>query len=153
MSDNNIDRVAAVRDLFSTNGPHSPEQIIEAAAVIAELWRYLGHALRPQTGRIEPLENLSNAYSLVSELALADRRAVDILNRLGHWAVNIGDRSTYSSDYGVTDPDGSPDQIQSLMIRVAGLFQHSAGAHEIAAGNLDRVHNQLAFVYTDATDD
>lgn len=151
--DTNTDRVAAVRDLFPTNGPHSPEQIIEAAAVIAELWRYLGHAFRPQAGRIEPLENLSNAYSLVAELALADHRSVDILNRLAHWATYVGDRSTYSRDYGISDPDGSPDQIQSLMTRVAGLFQDSAGAHEIASGYLHRVHNQLAFVYTDAVDD
>ncbi|MEU9516874.1 hypothetical protein, partial [Micromonospora sp. NPDC048169] len=132
------DPVAAVQELFPTTGPHTPEQVIAAAESIAELWRYLGHAFQPQSGRIEPLENLSDAYSFVGNLALADQRATEILLRLAHWSTYIGDRSVNTEHYGITDPDGSIDQIQSLMHRVKGCFSDSSASHVLSGRYLDR---------------
>lgn len=148
MSHNDIDPVKVVQELFPTIGPHTPEKVIAAAAVIAELWRYLGHAFQPRAAIIEPLENLGDAYDFVGELALADHRAADVLARLTHWATYVGDRSVGTKHYGITDPDGSLDQIQSLMNRVTRYFSDSSGTHVTSAESLDRAHSQLSFVYT-----
>ncbi len=149
----NIDRVSAVQQLFPTTGPHTPDQVIAAAEAIAELWRYLGHAFQPRAAVIEPLENLSDAYSFVGNLALADQRATEILQRLTYWAAYIGDRSVDTQHSGITDPDGSIDQIQSLMNRVKSGFTDASAAHELSHRYLGRAHEQLSFVFTNDDED
>ena len=151
MAHNDIDRVQVVREMFSTNGPHTPESMIAAAEAIAELWRYLGHATI--SGTREILTDPADAYTLTGALAAADRSSVDVLERLALYARNIGDESTYTKHFGITDPDGSYDQIQSLMNRVTSHLREAASNQGAAAGWLDRAHSQLSFVYRDQEDD
>ena len=153
MSDNNIDRVKAVQDLFPTNGPHTAEQVIAAADAIAELWRYLGHAFQGYAAKIDALEDLSEAYRFVGNLAVAEHRSANILERLVHWAHYVGARSVGTDAYGISDPDGSIDQIESLMNRVGKHLAKAATSHLEADTALNRAHSQLSFVWTNQDDD
>lgn len=148
--DTNTDRVTAVRELFSTTGPHTPEQVIAAAEAIAELWRYLGHATT-ETRKV--LANPADAYSVTGALAAAERSSVDVLGRLGIWARGIGDESTYTDHFGHDDPDGTQDQIQSVCHMAAGYFRDASNNHEVAAQRLDLAQNVLASLYRNADDD
>lgn len=146
MSSNRVD---AVRKLFPSFQSFDADDALDASEAIAELWRYLALVLDDhQAARIEALEDLANARRIVGNLASADRRAADIFDRLTHWAGYVSARSIGTQAYGLVDPDGSPDEIASLMNRVNTRFGQAASAHRQSAEDLGRVESQLEFVFT-----
>lgn len=151
------DQEKFIAELWPTTGPHSAESIIAAAVAISELWRYLGHAFQGYAAKIEPLENVSDVYTLVGALTEADMRAADILARLGHWSDYIAARSdphrgSGYGEYGHTDDDGAPDTVQSTMNTVTRHFRNAASHHVTSAELLNTAHGQLSFIYNKPTD-
>jgi hypothetical protein len=154
---NDSDRpVAVVREMFPTTGPYAPERVIAAAEAISELWRYLGHALAGRGEGIAALDQVSDAYDLVGNLAEADSRASDVLQRLKSWTNYVDARSmdnygqVSTGRYAVTRDafDGTPDNVSSI-VKLAGRFLHeSAVHHSNSASALRSAHSQLSYVYT-----
>ncbi|WP_068058156.1 hypothetical protein [Nocardia xishanensis] len=134
---------------FPIDGPHSADTAIAAAAAIAELWRYLGHATID--GLRDLLADPANAYTIVGLLSDADRRADDVLHRLAHYAISMGDASTYTDHFGHDDPDGSPDQIQAGMHQAATELRTAANGHDWSALGLDRAAGWLSHIYRNTT--
>jgi hypothetical protein len=143
---------AFVDHIWPTTGPHTAESIISAAAAIAELWRYLGHAMQGYAAKVEPLENPADVYTLIGELAQADHRAANILERLGHWSEYVASRSMGTDHYGHTDDDGAPDTVQSTMNNITRHLRDASAAHVTSAESLDRAHNPLSYVYLKDTE-
>ncbi|WP_435590785.1 hypothetical protein [Nocardia sp. bgisy118] len=138
-----------INQAFSLDGPHTADTVIAAAAAIAELWRYLGHATIGGTRNL--LADPADAYSVVGLLSVADRRATDVLERLAGYAVNVGDESTYTKHFGHDDPDGSPDQIQAGMHYAATELRQAANSRRWSASELDRAAGWLSHIYRNTT--
>ncbi|MFF0529553.1 hypothetical protein ACFYT3_14285 [Nocardia amikacinitolerans] len=138
-----------INQAFPLDGPHTADTAIAAAAAIAELWRYLGHATIG--GARELLADPADACTVVGLLGDADRRADDVLYRLARYAVNVGDESTYTDHFGHDDPDGSPDQIQAGMHQAATELRAAANGHNWSALGLDRAAGWLSHIYRNTT--
>ncbi|MEU4843161.1 hypothetical protein [Nocardia testacea] len=141
----------AVTDLFPTDEPHTPETLIAASRAIAELWRYLGHATISGVHKI--LTDPADVYSIVGALESAEHSSIQVLERLGLWARNIGDESTYTDRFGHNDPDGTADQIQSAGHYINRHLQAAARHHNIAGDQLSAAHGILSHLYRAADDD
>ncbi|MCP2293633.1 hypothetical protein APR11_000037 [Nocardia amikacinitolerans] len=140
-----------INQAFPIDGPHTADTAIDAAAAIAELWRYLGHAIIGGTRNL--LADPADAYTVVGLLSDADRRASDVLERLARYAVNVGDASTYTDHFGHDDPDGSPDQIQAGMHQAATELRLAGSDHDWGASRLDRAAGWLSHIYRNTTSD
>lgn len=154
MPNDQIDRVAAVRELFPPTGPHSPESVIAAAEAISELWRYLGHAFVFGSERIKSLDQVSDAYTLVGNLAEADERASTVLQRLRTWTNYVDARSidnygqVSTGRYGNTSDPITPDEVSRLMALAGRFLGQSSVHHSNSANDLRSAHSKLSYVYT-----
>ncbi|MFI2473465.1 hypothetical protein [Nocardia xishanensis] len=140
-----------INQTFPLDGPHTAETVIAAAAAIAELWRYLGHATIGGTRDL--LADPADAYTVVGLLSAADLRAADVVECLARYAVHVGDESTYTDRFGHDDPDGSPDQIQAGMHQAATELRAAANGHHWSATSLDRAAGWLSHIYRNTTTD
>jgi hypothetical protein len=148
--DTNTDPVTAVQELFSTRGPHTAESVVAAAQVIAEMWRYLGHATNHTR---EVLANPADAQLVFGALASADRRSTEVLDRLSIYARNLGDESTYTDRFAHDDPDGTTDQIQSTGHTAAFWLADAANQHRPAASRLEAAADLFSHLYRTQDDD
>lgn len=136
MSDNNIDGTQLVNQAFPTIGPHTPETMRQAAAAIAELWRYLGHASF-QIGQSTP----ADVYDLVGELRSAEQRAQNVLARLSdHTATIANNADQYEHD----KDGGNVEQCANL---AADFLRNAAGDAKVSADNLDHAAQYLGCIY------
>ncbi|MBF6334237.1 hypothetical protein [Nocardia transvalensis] len=134
-----------VRRTWRLDGPYTTESVISAAAAIAELWRYLGHSTSTGTRRL--LSDPADAHTLVGQLLAADQRATDVLDRLGNWAIRMGDESTHTDRFGHDNPDGRRDQVQATAHQAADLLRCAARAHSSAGHHLEQASGWLSHLY------